>query len=321
VRRWLGPAVAVGAALVLGLVVAFFWRSATDDSNAPDRLGSQISVLTRVDPRVHGLGDPIMAELVVLIDTNVVDFDSVRPVIDPEPYDRLGTVQQTVTRSGSVAKFSYRYPLVCLAEACTPSEENPVAQLPIGTVFYRFHGAPRPVSREIEWPEMTFVKRATDDEITQGHWRVDSPAILPVTYRFNPGWLAALFFVGSLAFLLAAAAIVWQFLESRREPEPEPVVDRRPPLERALDAARLASLNGAVPERRRALERVARELAALDEEELAARARTLAWSPEGATRQEVEDLARDAREAIPADPSPDDPDPADQRKDEEEVLA
>lgn len=315
-RKWLGPAVAVGAALVLGLVVAFFWRSATDDSNAPDKLGSQISVLTRIDPRVHGFGDRIMAEVAVLIDTNVVDFDSVRPVIDYEPYDRIGDVQRTVTRSGSVAKFSYRIPLVCLAEACTPSEENPDAQLPTGTVFYRFHGAPRPVSREIEWPEMTFVRRATGDEVTNGHWRVDSPAILPVTYRFNPGWLAALLFVGSLVFLLAAAAIVWQFLESRREPEPEPIVDRRPPLERALDAARLASLNGAVPERRRALERVARELAALDEEELAARARTLAWSPEGATRQEVEDLARDAREAVPSDP-----DPAGPSKDEEEVLA
>jgi hypothetical protein len=311
VRRFLGPAVAVVAALVLGLLAAFLWRSATDESRAPEELPTQIAVQTRIDPRVHGIGDRITAELVVLVDTDVVDPDTVRPLIDYEPYDRIGDVERTVTKTGSVTKFTYRIPLTCVAEACTPSEEEPLTELPTGTVFYRFRQAPRPVSREVEWPQMNFVERASDEEVQGAQWRVDAPAIGEVSYRFSPGWLAALLFGASLAFLLVAAAIVWQFVESRREPEPEPVVDTRPPLERALDAARLASLNGAVPERRRALERVARELAALGEEELAARARTLAWSPEGASRQAVEDLARDAREAVPADRS----------KDEEEVLA
>ena len=307
-KRFLGPAVAVVAAVVLGLLVAFLWRSVSDESRAPEALPSQIFILTRIDPRVHGVGDPIVAELVVLIDTNVVDPDSIRPLIDYEPYDRIEEVRRTVTKSGSVARISYRYPLMCLAEACTPSEETPITELPTGTVFYRFHSAPRPVGREVEWPPMVFVERATDDEVEGGQWRVDAPAITPVSYRFSPGWLAALLFGASLAFLLVAAAIVWQLVERRREPEAEPVVDTRPPLERALDAARLASLNGAVPERRRALERVARELTALGEEELAARARTLAWSPDGASRQAVEDFARDARGAAPADPSEDEED-------------
>ncbi len=310
-RRFLGPAVAVVAAVVLGLLVAFLWRSVSDESRAPEELPTQIAVQTRIDPRVHGLGDPITAELVVLADTNVVDPDTIRPLIDYEPYDRIGDVQRTVTKTGSVAKITYRYPLMCLAEACAPSEETPVRELPTGTVFYRFDSAPRPVGREIEWPEMTFVERATDDEVQGGQWRVDAPAIGGVSYRFSPGWLAALLFAASLAFLLVAAVIVWQFVESRREPEAEAVVDTRPPLERALDAARLASLNGAVPERRRALESVARELTALGETELAARARTLAWSPDGASRQAVEDFARDARGAVPAEPS----------EDKEEVVA
>jgi hypothetical protein len=303
VRRFLAPAIAVGAAVVLGLLVAFLWRSASDESSAPEELPTQIAVLTRIDPRVHGLGDRIVAEVVVLADTSVVDPDSIRPLIDYEPYDRIGDVEQTVTHKGSVARFSYRYPLMCLAEACAPSEETPTTELPTGTVFYRFYAAPRPVGREIEWPQMNFVERATDEEVQDGNWRVDSPAITSVSYRWSPGWLAVVFFGGSLAFLLVAAAMVWQFVESRREPEAEPVVDTRSPLERALDAARLASLNGAVPERRRALERVARELTALGEEELAARARTLAWSPDGASRKAVEDFARDARAAAPADSS------------------
>jgi hypothetical protein len=106
VRRWLGPAIIVVAALVLGLLVAFLWRSASDESRAPEELPTQIAVQTRIDPRVHGLGDRITAELVVLADTSVVDPDSIRPLIDYEPYDSVGDVQRTVTQEGSVAKFT-----------------------------------------------------------------------------------------------------------------------------------------------------------------------------------------------------------------------
>ena len=296
-RRFLGPAAAIAAALVIGLVAASLWRSATDDSRAPEGLPPQLSVLTRIDPRVHGLGDRIVAEIVVLVDTTAIDPDSIRPLIDYEPYDRIEPVERTVEESGAVTRITYRYPLLCDAEACTPSEETPFVKFPTGSVFYRTHSSPRPVAREIEWPQITFARRATNQDVETGNWRVDSPAILPVSYRFSPGGLAAVFFGGSLAFLLVAAAIAWQFVERRREVEVEEVVDTRPPLERALDAARVASLNGAVPERRRALERVARELTALGEEDLAARARTLAWSRDGASRQAVEDLAHDARAA------------------------
>jgi hypothetical protein len=308
VKRFLGPAVGIAVALVLGLVAAWLWRGATDDSRAPDRLPPQLAILTRIDPRVHGIGDRIVAEIVVLVDETAIDPDSIRPLIDYEPYDRIEPVQRTVEKSGAVTRITYRYPLRCDAEACTPREETPFVQLPTGSVFYRARSAQRPVAREIEWPQITFVRRATEQDIQTANWRVDSPAIGPVSYRFRPGSLAAVLFGGSLAFLLVAAAIAWQFVERRREAEAEEVIDTRPPLEKALDAARLASLDGAVPERRRALERVARELAALGEDDLATRARTLAWSREGASRQDVEDLARESLKAAPA-------------KDEEEEVA
>lgn len=298
-RRWL-PTIGIAVALVFGLVAAWLWRSTTDDSRAPDRLPPQLAVLTRIDPRVHGIGDRIVAEIVVLVDRTVIDPDSIRPLIDYEPYDRIEPVQRTVEESGAVTRITYRYPLLCNAEACTPREETPFVQLPTGSVFYRPNSSPRPASREIEWPQITFVRRATERDIETANWRVDSPAITPVSYRFGPRSLAAVFFGGSLVFLLVAAAIAWQFVDRRREAEAEEVIDTRPPLEKALDAARLASLNGDVPERRRALERVARELTALGEEDLATRARTLAWSREGASRQAVEELAGDALAAAPS---------------------
>lgn len=297
-RRVLGPVVAVAVAVVVGLAAALLWRAANDDGRAPGEPGTPISVLTRIEPRVHGLGDPIVAELVAIFDTSVIDPDTVRPRVDYEPYDRIAPVQRTVTKSGSVARFTYRYPLMCLAEACTPAEETPTIQLPLGGVFYRYRDAPRPVEREVEWPEIEFATRATEEDVEAGRWRIDAAAITPTSYRFSPGILALVLFGGSLGFLVIAGLIAWQFVGPRQVVVPEAEVDSRPPLERALEVAHLASLNGALPERRRALERVARELTKLDREDLAERARTLAWSPRGASREAVDELARDARTAL-----------------------
>lgn len=297
-RRLLRPAAGIAVAVVVGLAAALLWRAANDDSRAPRKPRAPISVLTRLDPRVHGLGDPVVAEVVAVLDTSVIDPDTVRARVDYEPYDRIAPVQRTVTRSGSVVRFTFRYPLMCLDEACTPSEETPVVQLPIGTLFYRYHEAPRPVEWEIEWPEIEFVTRATQDDVDAGRWRIDAAAITPISYRLSAGLLALLLFSGSLGFLLVAALLAWQLVGRREVEEPEAVVDARPPLERALEVAHIASLNGALPERRRALERVARELTKLGREDLADRARTLAWSPRGASREAVDELARDARAAL-----------------------
>jgi hypothetical protein len=97
--------------------------------------------------------------------------------------------------------------------------------------------------------------------------------------------------------VLGAGAIVYRPLAARRRAAVEVEVDTRPPLERALELARLASQNGGTPERRKALERVARELVGLGLPDLAARARTIAWSPAGPSADAVEQIARDARAA------------------------
>jgi hypothetical protein len=71
---------------------------------------------------------------------------------------------------------------------------------------------------------------------------------------------------------------------------------RLTPLERALQLARDASRNGS-GDPRRALERVARELAADGKPALAGRARTLAWSPHQASTEQIDELARGVAEA------------------------
>ena len=73
----------------------------------------------------------------------------------------------------------------------------------------------------------------------------------------------------------------------------------RPPLERALELARAELGNGVGPaERRRALERVARELEVLGYEALADDARALAWSPHVSTGEDVESFARRVEDAV-----------------------
>ena len=83
-------------------------------------------------------------------------------------------------------------------------------------------------------------------------------------------------------------------------PEPEQAEPGvvRPPLARALDLARADLGNGAAaPDRRRALERVARELSTLGRDDLADEARSLAWSPRACTPEEIETFARRAEDA------------------------
>ncbi len=110
--------------------------------------------------------------------------------------------------------------------------------------------------------------------------------------------LAAALLVGALAL---AGGAVWL---GRRLWHVPPVLeaatprDERPPLERALELALAESGNGAsAPDRRRALERVARELDAVGLDDLADEARELAWSPRASSPDEVESLARRAQGA------------------------
>ena len=101
---------------------------------------------------------------------------------------------------------------------------------PISRAGCRYREAPRPVEAEIEWPEIEFASRATQDDIEAGRWRIAAAAITPTSYRLSPGILAALLFSGSLAFLFVAAFLAWQLVGRRQEEIPEPVVDARPPL-------------------------------------------------------------------------------------------
>lgn len=288
VRRLALLAAAVLAGALAGVVVLATRDGGDRGRNLPV---SGISVRGVIEPRVHAFGDPTTAYVTVLADPSQIVVNSVRVEADFDPYEVTGTVETDRADSSSVARLRFRYPLTCLTEACTPSEATPVVDLAPARVVFRVRSRATPTIREFDWPPITLVSRVGAEELAQGRWRAD-PATLPEPdYRLSAGALATGLLVASLALVLAAAGIAILLLRRRAVPAGE-VVDARPPLERAVELALLVSRNGDPAERRKALERVARELIGVGRGDLATRLRTLAWSPDPPSADAVADAVR-----------------------------
>jgi hypothetical protein len=282
-----------GIALVLGLR-----SSGPDEAVEPPRQSLRV-VSTSIRPSVHGFGEPVTAELVLVVDARLVRPETVR--LDPDfgPYESAGPRRVDRVESGSTVRWRYRYPLQCLREGCAPTGDRKTFELPLTSVAYRFQLSPGPASLIVEWPSIQVTARVDDTALARRAWRADVTVPAP-SYRWSPSFLAAVLLAGTAAFAALGLVLVRR-LTRRRElvalEEEEAVAPPLPPLERALELAREASQNGDAPDRRRALERVARELGGQGLADLADRARALAWASGAADSAAIDALARDARAA------------------------
>lgn len=306
-RRLLVPlALLVAIAIVaggLGLVL----RSRDADGGVDSRSRSSLSVVgVATRPPVHAFGEPVVAEVVLVGNGDLLRPESVRMNPDFAPYERTGPARVERSGSGSNLRWRFRYPLSCLREGCAPDGPRRTFEFPLTNVVYRFRDSPGPASTLIDWPPFEVTGRVSNDAVSRRTWRADVTSLPEVSYRLAPGVLAAGLLAGSAALAALAVWIVWWFARRRdsrdRETAEHVDVSPVPPLERALELAGRASRNGDAPERRKALERVARELGARGLTGLADRARTLAWAPGPASPAAVEELARDARAAAVAAP-------------------
>ena len=281
-----------GIAVVLGL------RSGPDADVQPPRQGLRVAS-SSITPSVHGFGELVTAELVLVADASVIRPETVRVDPDFAPYEAAGPGRVERIDSGSTTRWHFRFPLQCLKEGCAPSGDRKTFALPLTSVAYRFQLSPGPASLIVEWPRFEVTARVDDTALAQRAWRADVTAPAP-SYRWSPGFLAAVLLAGTAAFAALGLGLVWR-LARRRElvapEEEEAETPALPPLERALELAREASQNGDAPDRRRALERVARELGGRGLPELADRARALAWASGAADPAAIDALARDARAA------------------------
>jgi hypothetical protein len=285
----------LGLAVLVGLVVGFVWLAGSDEE-ATIRPSSPIDVTTDITPDAHVFGEPVVATVEALVDASQIDPNSVRVATDFAPYQPAADRTVERRKSGDTAVVTFRFPLHCLEEGCDTSGARGVAEFETGRIFYRFHDSPNDAFGALDWPPFEVASRVSADDVERIRWRAAETSLPDVGYRTDPTTTAALLLALAVAFMAGAAVLARRIWWGAPD-EDAALVAAGPSetrLERALALARDASRNGDVPHRRRALERVARELSAVNRPELAAEARELAWSEEGSTEAEVETLARRA---------------------------
>jgi hypothetical protein len=298
VKRWAVIAVQVAAAVLVGLAIREFWVAARGEGDTVGAPARAVGVMATIEPSVVAFGTPVVATADVVADSTVVDPDSISMQADFTPYEVVGAPAIERHVQGATAHVVYRYTLRCLREGCEPAGARGIARFESGLVRYRFVGTPGTGRDVVDWPPVIVASRVAADDVQSINWRASRTTLPAVTTRFGPTALAAFFLL--CALVLAGAAVwlgrrLWHVPPAQEDTVPR---DERPPLQRALELARAEGANGSGgPGRRRALERVARELAVLGHDDLAADARELAWSPDASSADDVEDLARRVEEA------------------------
>ncbi len=290
-RRAAVIAVAGVAALVVGLGLGQLWIARDGDEPAA-RPAELVAVTTSISPTTHAFGDPVRARADVLVDTREVGMESVRLQPDFGPYEPVGTPRVTREQAGDLGRVRFEYQLVCLQEGCDAAEARGVSDFPSGRVRYEFNDRRGNAYEAFDWPLLVVASRVADSDVEEIRWRSDATTLVPATYRVGP--LGAALVLLGIALACAAAAVViarhlWWPATARDTGAADAALSRTL-LEQAFDMA-LRADGGDSPDRRRALERAARELGATGRSDLAEEARALAWAPAPSSAEQVARLA------------------------------
>jgi len=299
VRRAVVALAGLVAATIVGTAIGLALQAR--ESSSPKQAGApraSVSVVrTTVRPSVVMFGAPVVAELVVVASKTLVDPDSVRVRPDFTPYAPAGAREVLRSDTATSARLTYRFTLRCLDEDCAPDSERKVVEFPGTAVFYRFRGAQGPGTAIVDWPPFEVSSRVAIEALSPERWRADVTSLPAVTYERSPGATSIVLIAASVLLALLGVVLAWWLArpEGRAELEADGIPEvRASALERALRLAREASLDGDSPERRKAFERVARELGSRGLAELADRARALAWASGSSSPVLIDELEREA---------------------------
>jgi hypothetical protein len=303
-RIGLAAAAAAGA-LVVVLVAG--GRSGSDD-DAPPAATDPISATATFSPRVVLFGDTLSATVDVVLDRGAVDPDGVEIEWAPAPWRPVAPSAAARRDSGTTTHLRRTFVLRCLSAFCVPVRDTEEVDFEPARVGYEatVGEGTRRLSLDVPWPTLVVHKRVgTAEESGQrdalaAPWRADTVSLPAVSYRVSPGLLLALLVVAGVLFLTAAVVIAYRALPEREpppepEPEPEPVAT---PLEQALELLEAPAAANGAQDRRRALELVAEEVERWGENDLAQRARTLAWSEDTPEGDETRALAARLRSLL-----------------------
>lgn len=279
--------VIAGAALlvVVGSVAGVLVSSGGGSAGSPP---SAIQARSALLPGVVLFGDTLTARLDVILDRSKVDPGSVRVQASFAPWKPVAPPKQ-VRRDGSASStyIEKTYVLRCLEAACTAQNDSIVEDFDRARVSYIARDGTHRVT-QVHWPRLIVDSRYAQKTLSAAGasaapWKAALFSLPSLTYSIPPTLLFALLLTGGLVLLLVAGGLV--YLARRRPavraapaPPPPPPAPVLTPLERAFLLLELSERVDGAGDQRRALERVADELAKRGEPELARAARTLAWS-------------------------------------------
>ena len=270
-------------------------------------------------PNVHLFGEPVVAEVTVVVNREKADPDDIRVRTDFEPYETVGETRVARQDIGNYSRLRYTTTLRCLNEECIPRTakgETTVSQIPGLPPFlpgqqrdektkYEFKPAEVRLDGPAEdttlgrvvWPPLRSLSRINWDDssvVGQGFPFVGSVTPLPEPeYRISPALVGVALLAGALALLALPGWLLWD-RRRRRAAAAKPAGPSLSPLERALALVEWASRQPSTDERREALEALAVEL---DEDERASRARETGWSPPTPESEQMTDLVTSIRES------------------------
>lgn len=314
-RRARGFAI-VAAAVALGIAAAAFLVSRGDSPPSPEEAaltrGRAIIVEARILPRVHLFGESVTAEVTAVYNRGLIKERSLRVATDFTPYTQLGSERHAVSQEGDLAHETWQYTLQCLSRQCLPGEPKrqielqqgqlQLTRLDPGGILGPGQNSARSGST-IDWPAVEVVSRLAPDATQNLTWRAETRKLPAMTYRVSPTLATAALLGG--AGLLGGLAIVLLAPFAPRRPHlvaHEDVPVDATPLERALLLLE-ENRNGAVGDRRRTLELLARELGDAGHPDLSDRARRLAWSKQEPTPDEAAGLAGIVRATVVEEPA------------------
>jgi hypothetical protein len=275
----------------------------------------------KLDPSVHLFGEPVVAQVDVVLNRKKVDPVDVRLKTNFEPYEKVGETREQRRDIGDYTVIRFTTTLNCLNQFCIPrtaAGETTVSQIPGLPPF--LPGQQRDEKVKYTFPPATLVADAEPKDKTLGrvvwtplrslsriNWDDSSvvgqgfPFVATVTplpdpdYRVSPTLLG----LGLLVLAVALLALPVWLVRDRRRRRAVPV-EMRPvlsPRERALQLVEWASRRPSVDERREALEVLAYELGHEEDGHSADRAREQGWSPPAPESEAMNELVTSIRES------------------------
>jgi hypothetical protein len=267
----------VGAGALAGLLALSHGTSAPVIAPA-----APVEIATSFDSPVVQFGDRVLARVVVALDTDRVQAQTLRFSADLAPLTQLGPPHTFRSTRGRLELVTAVVAVSCLSAPCGAHGGLARVGLPVVRASVRARNG-RALRASAAWPTLSVRGRVTAADLAQSSPPFQGDTAPPTaTYRMTPATLASLLDV--LAVLSALGAIglaAWQVGVSTRRRRPQPDA-----LERALRLTREAE-NRPVPDRRRALAMLGR---ALGRDRRSSAARHLAWSEGAPEPCELEEL-------------------------------